>query len=91
MANDLLEQLASTDCPPVPVEFEEISRPQYPAQWREVNVITIAYGHGIAVSPLHVATAVSAIVNGGIMYRPTFLKLSPGAHPPRATTSRAYG
>ena len=37
---------------PVPIEFEEISRPQYPAQWREVNVITIAYGHGIAVSPL---------------------------------------
>src|SRR5205814_7673761 len=40
---------------PVPIEFDELSKPHYPAQWREVNVITIAYGHGIAVSPLHVA------------------------------------
>ena len=59
----------------VPIEFDELSKPHYPAQWREVNVITIAYGHGIAVSPLHVATAVSAIVNGGILHRPTMLKV----------------
>ena len=67
---------------PVPIEFEEISRPQYPAQWREVNVITIAYGHGIAVSPLHVAAAVSAVVNGGTLHPPTVLKLPPGSEPP---------
>jgi len=67
---------------PVPIEFDELSKPHYPAQWREVNVITIAYGHGIAVSPLHVATAVSAVVNGGILHRPTVLKLPPGANPP---------
>ncbi|HEX6442804.1 MAG TPA: penicillin-binding protein 2, partial [Stellaceae bacterium] len=63
----------------VPIEFDELSKPHYPAQWREVNVITIAYGHGIAVSPLHVATAVSAIVNGGILHRPTMLKVPAGA------------
>src|SRR3984893_15403413 len=68
---------------PVPIEFEELSKPHYPAQWREVNVITIAYGHGIAVSPLHVATAVPANVNGGILHRTTFPKLPPGAQPPR--------
>jgi cell division protein FtsI (penicillin-binding protein 3) len=67
---------------PVPIEFDEVSKPHYPSQWREVNVITIAYGHGIAVSPLHVATAVSAIVNGGILHPPTMLKLPPGARPP---------
>ena len=67
---------------PVPIEFDEVSKPHFPSQWREVNVITIAYGHGIAVSPLHVATAVSAIVNGGILHRPTVLKLPPGAEPP---------
>ena len=66
---------------PVPIEFDELSKPHYPAQWREVNVITIAYGHGIAVSPLHVATAVSAIVNGGMLHRPTLFKLPPGAVP----------
>jgi cell division protein FtsI (penicillin-binding protein 3) len=67
---------------PVPVEFDELSKPHYPAQWREVNVITIAYGHGIAVSPLHVAAGVSAIVNGGILHRPTVLKRAPGADLP---------
>ncbi|MBV9015693.1 MAG: penicillin-binding protein 2 [Alphaproteobacteria bacterium] len=67
---------------PVPIAFDELSKPHYPAQWREVNVITIAYGHGIAVSPLHVATAVSAIVNGGILHRPTLLKLPPDTNPP---------
>ena len=66
----------------VPIEFDEISKPHYPAQWREVNVITIAYGHGIAVSPLHVATAVSAIVNGGILHQPTMLKVPAGANLP---------
>lgn len=67
---------------PVPVEFDEVSKPHFPSRWREVNVITIAYGHGIAVSPLHVATAVSAIVNGGTLRRPTVLKVPPGVSPP---------
>jgi cell division protein FtsI (penicillin-binding protein 3) len=63
---------------PVSVELDEVSKPHFPARWREVNVITIAYGHGIAVSPLHVATGVSAIVNGGILRSPTLLKVAPG-------------
>jgi len=66
---------------PVPIDFDEVSRPRFPAMWREVNVITIAYGHGIAVSPLHVATAVSAIVNGGMLHPPTLLRLPPGTRP----------
>ncbi len=67
---------------PVSVELDEVSKPHFPKLWREVNVITIAYGHGIAVSPLHVATGVSAIVNGGTLRSPTLLKLAPGAAPP---------
>jgi cell division protein FtsI (penicillin-binding protein 3) len=67
---------------PEPIELDEVARPHYPKPWREVNVMTIAYGHGISVSPLHVATAVSAIVNGGVLHRPTLLKQMPGASPP---------
>ena len=67
---------------PVPIELDEVAKPHYPRQWREVNVITIAYGHGIAVSPLHAITAVSAVVNGGILRAPTLLKLAPGSVPP---------
>ncbi len=67
---------------PVPIEFDEVGKPHYPNPWREVNVITIAYGHGISVTPLHAITAVSAIVNGGILRPPTLRKLSPDAIPP---------
>jgi len=67
---------------PAEVEFDEVAKPQFPKLWREVNVITIAYGHGIAVSPLQVAAGVSAIVNGGILHRPTVLKLPSGTIPP---------
>jgi cell division protein FtsI (penicillin-binding protein 3) len=67
---------------PVPIELDEVAKPHYPKQWREVNVITIAYGHGIAVTPLHAIAAVSAVVNGGILRPPTLLKPAPGSTPP---------
>ena len=67
---------------PVPVEIDEVAKPHYPAVWRPVNVMTIAYGHGIAVTPLHVITAVSAIVNGGVLHPPTLRKLPSGTVPP---------
>jgi cell division protein FtsI (penicillin-binding protein 3) len=56
------------------VELPEQARPIYPATWREINTMTIAYGHGIAVSPLHVATAAAAVVNGGILYPATLIR-----------------
>jgi cell division protein FtsI (penicillin-binding protein 3) len=54
----------------------------YPATWREVNTMTIAFGHGIAVSPLHLAMAVAATVNGGILHPPTLIRREPGAAVP---------
>ncbi|MBV9076265.1 MAG: penicillin-binding protein 2, partial [Methylobacteriaceae bacterium] len=38
--------------------------------------ITIAFGHGVAVAPMQAAAAVGALVNGGYLIRPTFLKRS---------------
>ena len=67
---------------PVPIQFDEVAKPHYPNPWREVNVITIAYGHGISVTPLHAISAVSAVVNGGVMHPPTLLKLAEGTAPP---------
>ncbi len=66
---------------PASIQLSEVSRPHYPAQWREINVMTIAYGHGIAVSPLQCATAVAAIVNGGILRPATLVKVAPDAIP----------
>jgi cell division protein FtsI (penicillin-binding protein 3) len=69
---------------PVPIEFDkvEVARPHYPSVWRPVNVMTIAFGHGIAVTPLHMVTAAAAIVNGGILHRPTVLKVPDGEKVP---------
>ena len=63
------------------IEVSEVGAPHYPAKWREVNVMTIAFGHGISVTPLSFATAAAALVNGGILRRPTLVKLPTGYAP----------
>ena len=49
----------------IEVELPERARPLLPKKWREINTITASYGHGIAVTPLHLAVATASIVNGG--------------------------
>ncbi len=56
------------------IELPEHGRPMFPDPWREVNTMTISFGHGIAVSPLHLVSGVSAIVNGGVLYPPTLIR-----------------
>lgn len=56
-------------------DFPGLARPIYPKSWSEISSYTISYGHGIAVTPLHIATAAIPIVNGGIAYNPSFIKL----------------
>ena len=49
-------------------------------KWSRVKTITASYGHGVAVTPLHLASAYAAMVNGGI-YRPaTLMKQTPGKY-----------
>jgi len=66
---------------PSPVELTEVGNPESPAVWRPVNTMTISYGHGIAVSPLQLTSAVAAVLNDGIYRRPTLLKYAPGDVP----------
>ncbi len=56
------------------VELSEVGQPLIPSPWREINTMTISYGHGLAVSPIQLTSAVGAVVNGGIELRPTLLK-----------------
>ncbi len=58
----------------VSCELIETQRPLFPHQWSEASAITIAFGHGIAVSPLHLITIFSGIMNDGILNDPTLLK-----------------
>jgi cell division protein FtsI (penicillin-binding protein 3) len=79
---------------PVPVELVEAGRtaPLLPQRWSDLSTITIAYGHGIALTPLHLAAAYATMVNGGTRVAPTLVL--PEAAPPAGerviseTTSR---
>jgi len=73
---DFLARLGLTR--PAPIELLEIGQPMLPSPWREINTMTIAYGHGLAVSPLQVTRAVGAIVNGGLLRPVTLLKAADG-------------
>ena len=59
---------------PVDIELPEKAYPLYPQDWKEINTVTIAYGHGISVSPLHLVRGIGALVDGGIMPRLTIMK-----------------
>jgi cell division protein FtsI (penicillin-binding protein 3) len=57
-------------------ELPESAEPIVPKNWGELNTITIAFGQGLNVAPLQAIMAVGALVNGGLMVTPTFLKRS---------------
>jgi len=60
------------------IQLRERGQPQYPTYWAQTTVMTTAYGHGIAVTPLHLARAFAALANGGVMHPVTLLKHQPG-------------
>src|SRR5262245_19702882 len=55
-------------------ELSESAEPLVPKRWGEINTVTIAFGHGLSVAPLQAVMGISALVNGGNMIPPTFLK-----------------
>jgi cell division protein FtsI (penicillin-binding protein 3) len=57
-------------------ELPESAAPLVPKRWGELNTVTIAFGHGLSVAPLQAVMATAALVNGGILIPPTFLKRS---------------
>lgn len=67
---------------PASIELPELGSPLVPHPWREINAMTIAYGHGIAVTPLQVVAGVASLINGGIYIHPTLIRRQPGAELP---------
>ena len=55
-------------------ELPESAEPLWPRHWGELNTVTIAFGHGIAVAPLQAMMAIGAMMNGGMLIPPTFIK-----------------
>ncbi|MBI1274611.1 penicillin-binding protein 2 [bacterium] len=59
---------------PVDIELPERGQPMVPQNWPDITMATTSYGHGIAVTPLHMVRGVSAVVNGGRMLPISLLK-----------------
>jgi len=57
-------------------ELPESAEPMVPRRWAEINTVTIAYGHGLSVAPLQAVMGIAALMNGGLLIPPTFLKRS---------------
>jgi cell division protein FtsI (penicillin-binding protein 3) len=66
---------------PVSIELNERGRTLTPgANWGDIATMTVGYGHGIAVTPLHLASGYATLFNGGIWRPATLMKTGPG-HP----------
>ncbi len=61
---------------PLPIKLPERTRTQYPrsSKWAEITSANVSFGYGVSISPLHLISAVSALVNGGYYRVPTFIK-----------------
>jgi cell division protein FtsI (penicillin-binding protein 3) len=55
-------------------ELPEAAKPLLPQRWSKISTVTAAFGHGFAVQPLQGASVAAALLNGGRLIPPTFLK-----------------
>ena len=76
---------------PTPFEIVEASggQPLVPRNWSELSTMTISYGHGLSVSPMHLAAGYAAIANGGHYVSPTILKQDGPQYGPRVLSPDA--
>ena len=56
-------------------ELTEKARPLFNSEkrWNDDMMATISYGYSVSATPLHIITAFSAVINGGIYRQPTLL------------------
>ena len=60
----------------VSTEIGDSAAPIIPTHWQKLNTMTIAFGHGMSVTPIQLAASTLPLVNGGIAVAPTFLPRS---------------
>ena len=56
------------------LEIPELSKPLVLLDKKVLSTMTISYGHGISITPMHLASATATIVNDGIKVDPTLIK-----------------
>lgn len=60
-------------------ELPEVARPLFLSKqrWSNHTMATISYGYGISTTPLHIISAFSAVINGGIYHEPSLVYKKP--------------
>lgn len=71
---DFYRNLGMFEPPQLEIVEAKGAKPLVPSRWTDLSAVTISYGHGISVSPLHLAAAYAMIGNGGHIVEPTLLK-----------------
>lgn len=59
------------------LELPEVVGTLAPREWKDVATMTLAYGYGIAVTPLQITNAIGAVINNGYYHKPTLIKKDP--------------
>lgn len=59
---------------PVKLEVPELAKPIIPREWPELTTMTVAYGHGISVTPLHLINAIASLASDGRLHPMTLVK-----------------
>ena len=60
------------------LELPEVARPLVPNRWERIASMTISYGHGLSVTPVHASAAIAAAAGDGIYRQPSLLRKKPG-------------
>ncbi|XDZ66283.1 peptidoglycan D,D-transpeptidase FtsI family protein [Alphaproteobacteria bacterium LSUCC0684] len=59
---------------PLPLEIPEVAAPIVPSRWKRAEVMTISYGHGLSVTPTHLAAAIATTIGDGTRVVPSLVK-----------------
>ena len=70
---EFLQKLGFFDATSIEMVEAPTGRPIVPARWPAVTSATVSFGHGLAASPLHLASAYATLANGGRRVTPTLV------------------
>ena len=68
--------------------LESRARPGFDPRWSELSAMTIVYGHGLSLTPVHLLAGYAALVNGGTMVTPTLIRRPDTGLGPRVVSAQ---
>jgi len=80
---EFMRELGMLDPTGLEVLEAERARPLLPQKWNEISSMTISYGHGLSVSPTHLAAGYATILGDGHRVYPTLLEGADASKGPR--------